>query len=513
MVPIDYFDHAVARHAARTAIVDGDVTVSYAELARQTHQVAVHLSRCCSPGAAVGLYSPNDHRVLMATLGIMRAGRPIMPLHARNIVDTTVRLLQQGQPECVIYHSSLARAVRQLREQAPGVRQWICLDASTDTDVSLELIVQGEERYVPDWIDVCGNRSTPVYYWATSGSTGEPKLVVDDCTTFLAMLLNVRTRRTWGEWPVSLAVAPLTHTAGPRSFSLLTEGATIVVMRDFDAREVLRAIQHYRVSDTWLPPTALQLILSVPNAVSYDLRSLINVELGAAAIAPDRLREAVALLGPCISQAYGQIESGVVSVLTKEMVAACLAGDHPARLASSGRTVCANTFAIMSEDGGLLPPLEHGEIVVRGTTVRRYLDEEATTIARRHGWHHTGDIGYVDHDGYLYFVGRLKEVVNVAGFKIPCAEVEQVVMELDHVQECAVIPVPDDLRGEAIKAIVVVRPGRTLTNDAILRHCRKRLGPGRAPSSVEQRSQLPRSPAGKIDRLQLRQDVHMAPAP
>src|SRR5262245_27958536 len=320
MVPIDYFDYAVATHAARTAIVDGDVTMTYAEVARQSHQIAVHLSRCSNPGSAVALYSPNDHRVLVATLGIMRAGRPILPLHARNTVDTTVRLLQQGQPECVVYHSSLAPAVRQLRERVRDVRQWICLDADADTDVSLDSIVQGEQQYVPDWIDVSGNRSTPVYYWATSGSTGEPKLVVDDCTTFLAMLHNVRARRTWRQPPVSLAVAPLTHTAGPRSYALLTEGGTIVVMRDFDAKEVLRAIEHYRVSDMWLPPTALQLLLSVPKATSHDLTSLINLELGAAAIAPDRLREAVALFGPCISQSYGQIETGLVSVFTKEMV-------------------------------------------------------------------------------------------------------------------------------------------------------------------------------------------------
>ena len=506
MVPIDHFDTAAALTPDAVALVEGEVALTFAEVSRVSHQIARAVSAGASSDEAVPVvvYSPNDHRVLVAIVGIMRAGGVVVPVHAGTPIETTVRCLDRVRPRYALFHSSLAASVDVLRRQVPSVQRWVCLDAPAEEADSLAAIATGDAPYDAAWIDASGNRDRPVYYWSTSGTTGEPKVVVDDVVSFDGTMMLTRARQTAsGIRPVSLAVAPLSHAAGAHSVTILTLGGTVIVMRHFDARAVLEAIERHQVTDLWLPPTALYLLLEQPDVHRRDLSSLRHVQLGTAAVAPAKVREAIAVFGPCVSQPYGQIETGFVTALDARLGAEWAARD-PERLASAGRSLFVNRVAIMADDGRLLPPGEPGEIVVRGGGVKRYLDETATREARRFGWHHTGDVGYVDDAGFLYIVGRIRDVVNMAGIKIPAAELEAVIAELPAVRECAVIAVPDPVRGEVPKAIVVVKDGYRLAAEAIVAHCRRRVGAGRAPASVERWEALPRSPAGKVDKRQIR---------
>jgi acyl-CoA synthetase (AMP-forming)/AMP-acid ligase II len=509
MRPIDYFDTAADLYAETTAIIDGDVSLSYRELRRLSERIAAALAVLApqSDPLPVAIYSPNDYRVLAAVLGVMRAGGIVVPLHARNSLEVNVDVIGRAAPRCLFYHSSAAPDVRRMKGQVSSIAEWICLDAEMDGDPSLDRFADGAPIWVDSWGDVCGNPDRPVYYWQTSGTTDQPKLVIDDCATFDASLRVMRLVRGDSPGLVSLAVAPLSHAGGCRAIGVLTQGGTVVVMTNFDAASVFTHIERYRVSDMWLPPSALALLLNYPDVRAFDVSTLKSVELGASAVAPNTLREAVRALGPCVSQTYGQIESGVVTRLDPATVAASVAGDRPERLMSSGRSLFMNRWAIMSDDGQLLPAGETGEIVVRGRTVKRYLDPAQTAEARRHGWHHTGDIGCVDAQGFLYVVGRAKDVIITGGFKVVAAEVEKAVLELPQVYECAVVAAPDAFRGEAIKAIVVIKSGESLGNETILAHCRERLPRGKAPVSVDQWLELPKSAVGKIDKRTIRDRV------
>jgi fatty-acyl-CoA synthase len=510
MRPIDYFDSAAELYARKTAVVERDVMLSYGELRHLSERIAGALgARAHGPAPmAVAVYSPNDYRVLAAMLGIMRVGGVIVPLHARNSIEVNVEVIGRTMPRCMFYHSSASSDVQAMKRLTPSIDVWVCLDAELDGDPSLDAFMHDAPAWVDTWGDVCGNPDRPVYYWQTSGTTDRPKLVVDDCASFDASLRVMRLLRgDAAAGLVSLAVAPLSHAGGCRAFGVLTQGGTVAVMSSFDAAAVFANIERHRISDMWIPPSALALLLNYPDARACDISSLRSVELGASAVAPRTLREAVRLLGPCVSQTYGQIESGVVTRLDPATVAAATAGDHPERLLSSGRSLFMNRWAIMSDDGELLPGGETGEIVVRGRTVKRYLDPEQTVEARRHGWHHTGDIGSVDENGFLYVVGRKKDVIITGGFKVVAAEVEQVIMALPEVHECAVVAAPDPFRGEAIKAVIALKRGTSLTNAAVLAHCRSHLPKGKAPNSVEQWSELPKSAVGKIDKRSIRNAV------
>ena len=206
-------------------------------------------------------------------------------------------------------------------------------------------------------------------------------------------------------------------------------------------------------------------------------------------------------------QCYGQTEAPMLLTwLDPKTVAAAATGDHPERLRSCGKATSAVRLAVMDDEGRLLPPKQTGEIVARGTLVTPgyYNLPEATAEIRKHGWHHTGDVGYQDEDGYFYIVDRKKDMIITGGFNVFSAEVEAGIMALHGVAECAVIGVPDDTWGEAVKAIVVLQEGASLSQEDVINHSKAKLGGMKSPKSVEFRSEIPKTAAGKINHKALR---------
>jgi len=281
-----------------------------------------------------------------------------------------------------------------------------------------------------------------------------------------------------------------------------------LVLPAFDPQAVLENIPNHRVTHMFLPPTALYALLAHPRVEDFDYSSLRRMLIVAAPVSPDKLKEAVKVFGPCVCQSYGQTEAPMyMTWLDPGTLAAAAAGNHPERLRSCGRPTLAVRLAIMDDEGELLPPGQAGEIVARGALVSAgyYNLPEATAEIRTHGWHHTGDIGYRDEDGFFYIVDRKKDMIITGGFNVFCGEVEACVMELPQVRDCAVIGVPDAKWGEAVKAIVVLRSGESLTDEAIIAHCKARLGGVKAPKSVDFATEIPKTPAAKTDKKALRQ--------
>jgi len=280
-----------------------------------------------------------------------------------------------------------------------------------------------------------------------------------------------------------------------------------VILPRFDALDVLRSIERFRATHLFLPPTAFYNLLAHPDVRKFDYSSLKVFLLAGSPVSPDKLKLGVEIFGPCLCQCYGQTEAPMLlTFLDAKTVAAAAAGDHPERLRSCGKPTSAVRLAIMDDAGSILPPGECGEIVARGTLVTAgyYKMPEATAEIRAHGWHHTGDVGYMDEDGYVYIVDRKKDMIITGGFNVYCAEVEAGIMALPQVHECAVVGIPHDTWGEAVKAIVVLRNGATLTEETVLAHCKAKLGGVKAPKSVEFWKEIPKTPAGKIDRKTIR---------
>jgi acyl-CoA synthetase (AMP-forming)/AMP-acid ligase II len=278
-------------------------------------------------------------------------------------------------------------------------------------------------------------------------------------------------------------------------------------MPAFDALSVLENIERHHVTHMFLPPTALYAMLSHPCVKQFDYSSLKVFLLAGSPVSPEKFKQAVEVFGPCMAQSYGQTEVPMIATwLPPKVVASAAAGDHPERLASCGRATTAVRVAIMDDDGKILPVREVGEIVVCGSLVTEGYFElpEATQEVRAFGWHHTGDVGYRDADGYFYIVDRKKDMIVTGGFNVFSAEVEAAVMELPGVRECAVIGVPDEKWGEAVTAIIALQPGAALTEAEVIAHCKARIGSVKTPKAVHFWSEVPRTGAGKFDKKAMR---------
>lgn len=510
MRAIDYFDKGAEAFLDRIAIVDRGTHYSYREAREASQQIARAMWACgLRDEERVAIFSPNDARILLCMLGLMRAGGVWVPINHRNALDANVQYMNYAGTSWVFYHSSFREQVRELKRLVPSLCHLVCIDTENDGDPSLETFmkhgVEGEEI---DWGDPRGNLERLVGLVPTGGTTGPAKGVMVTSLSWGTMTETAnQCLRCDGIEPVCLSTAPLSHAAGVVAFAMFAMGATNVVMPAFDALEVLQNIPRFRVTHLFLPPTALYALLAHQKLDDFNYSSLRRLLIAAAPVSPDKLKKAVEVFGPCICQSYGQTEAPMyMTFLDPATLAAAAAGDHPERLRSCGKPTPAVRLAIMDDDGRLLPPLKTGEIVARGALVSAgyYKLPEATAEIRTYGWHHTGDVGYRDDAGYFYIVDRKKDMIITGGFNVYCAEVEACVMELPQVRECAVIGVPDEKWGEAVKAVVVLRDGESLNEEAIIGHCKTRLGGVKSPKSVEFWREIPKTPAAKTDKKAIR---------
>ena len=510
MRAVDYFDKGAETNLDRTAIIAADASWSYREMRAATESIASALwAGGLRNQEPAGIYSHNDARVLFCMLGIMRAGAVWVPINYRNATDANVEYMNYVEMTWLFYHSQFRDSVREIKQRVSSLRGVICLDCEDEGHPSLYTFMErGVGAEVPDWGDAYGNIDRIAGMVPTGGTTG-PAKGVRVTNLALGTMTEMATHYWRGdvEHPVWLNTAPLSHAAGVLAFVMCSLGATNVIMPKFDPLEVLRNIERYQVTHLYLPPTALYNLLAHPQVRNFDYSSLRGVLLAGSPVAPDKLRSAVEVFGPCICQSYGQTEAPMIlTFLDCKTIAAAAAGAHPERLASCGKPTLAVRLAIMDEAGRILPAGERGEIVARGSLVcgGYYKMPEATAEIRTHGWHHTGDIGYMDEEGYVYIVDRKKDMIISGGFNVYSAEVEAAVMALPEVYECAVIGVPHDTWGEAVKAFVVLRPDVSLSEAVIISHCKQKLGGVKAPKSVEFCDEIPKTAAGKIDRKKIR---------
>jgi acyl-CoA synthetase (AMP-forming)/AMP-acid ligase II len=256
-----------------------------------------------------------------------------------------------------------------------------------------------------------------------------------------------------------------------------------------------------------MPPTLIYILLAHPDIGKYDYSSLRNLVYASAPMSVDKLVEAVEVFGPVLTQTYGQAEAAMIcTFFSPRDHAEALEGNKRHRLASCGKATPLMRVEVMDDDGRLLPRGERGEIVVRGGLVMKgyYKNPQATAEVSTFGWHHTGDIGVIDEDGFVYIVDRKKDMIISGGFNVFPSEVEQVLWSHPAVQDCAVIGVPDEKWGEAVKAVVELKPDAKAEAAELIALAREKLGGVKAPKSVDFVATLPRSPVGKVLKKDLR---------
>ncbi|SCX44719.1 Acyl-CoA synthetase (AMP-forming)/AMP-acid ligase II [Klenkia marina] len=484
----------------------GETTYSYGQVQEVSHRVARALVRSgVRPGQSVAVLSANDPVAFACVFGIARAGAVWAPVNPRNQAAENRELLDLFGCTALLYQAAFAPLVAQIRDQLPALTTLVCLDAEDTGAPSLAQWLDGvpadpfEVEPVDDVVMVVG----------TGGTTGRPKGVLLTSRSIETMSAITLMSYPFEGRPVYLALAPLTHAAGVLCFPVMALGGQVVVLPKPSLDDFLDAVPRHRVTHTFLPPTLVYMLLDHPRSAVTDLGSLQCFWYGAAPMSVARLTEALERGWP-MAQLFGQSEApmmiSTMSPADHRRPDGSVAVEH---LSSAGRPSPLVTVAIMADDGTLLPTGERGEIVARSSLVMAgYLgDPAATAAASAHGWHHTGDIGYLDAENWLYVVDRAKDMIITGGFNVYSAEVENALTAHPDVADAAVVGVPDEKWGERVVAVVQARPGAQLDAAAVTAFVKERIGSVKAPKELHVWPDLPRSTVGKVLKTDVRAHV------
>ena len=448
----------------------------------------------------VGMLSANRPEVLHTSHALQLLAATSIQLHPLGGIADHLHAIKDAEVELLIFDAEryTDRAL-DIQREVPGLR----------------LAAFGHSRHAQDLIELAA-RFTPAPLVApavgpddvqritySGGTTGKPKSLVSVHRSGYASLQAMLSEWEWPSSPRVLSCTPLSHAGAALFIPTLLKNGTMLVLPGFEPLAVLEAIQAHRINCVMLVPTMIYALLDHPRFDEFDLSSLETVFYGASAIAPARLKEAIERIGPVFFQFYGQAEAPMT-------IAHLRKSEHdvndPQRLASCGRPSPWNRVELFDPQMRPVADGEPGEICVRGPLVMNGYrnNPELNAEVFRGDWLHTGDIAIRDPGGFLRIIDRTKDMIISGGFNIYPREIEDIIGQHAAVSQVAVIGVPHPKWGEAVKAVVMLRPGHAAQPAELIAMVAERKGSFQAPKTVEFVDSIPLTPLGKPDKKALR---------
>ncbi|MGK2955184.1 MAG: class I adenylate-forming enzyme family protein [Solirubrobacterales bacterium] len=507
----DILTSSASLHADRPAIIAPDRTWTYADLDRRASTLAAVLVEAgAPPGSHCGAVLENVPEHPATYFASSLAGLVEVPVNTKHRAGEIAYQLTHADVETIVVSPSMIPLLGETFTMCDTLKRIVIVPSAgaavpdeVFASIPCDFVVANLETTVLPQPTVAGHRQDPYIIWYTSGTTGRPKgaLHINDS--------GIRSTSawidTWGIGPEDRGIAGnMFHVAvQAQIIGMLGVGGSLVMLNEaFSMPALLEEIVDRRV--TYFPGIQVMFALldQRPEMLEgKDLSSVSRIGYGSSPTDPDLVRRSMKLFpGVDWYHMYGQTESNCGGCCL-------LPGDHPERIGSVGKPLASvEAISIQSDEGVMIPPGERGEVCIKGPTVMReyYKNPKATAETIVNGWLHTGDIGYIDADGYLWLVDRKKDVIIRGGENVYPAEVELALKEHPAVLDCAVVGVSDRVMGESPVAVVMVVPGADVTSDELLDHCRTLVARYKCPTAVRFVDELPRSPMGKVLRHEVR---------
>jgi long-chain acyl-CoA synthetase len=481
---------------------------NFKEFDEHTNQVAHALiASGVKKGERICYLGKNSDHYFELFLGAAKMGAVMTPVGWRLAPPEIAYIVNDSRAPLFFVGPEFTGAARKVLEEAKGVREIVAMEGGVPEWKAFEAWRDAQPKTAPNVAVTANDIAIQLY---TSGTTGRPKGAMLTHANFIETHKIMKAAKIdWNIWStddVSLVAMPVAHIGGSGwGLMGLRNGAKNVVAREFDPGKVLDFIANERISKLFLVPSAIQIVLRDPRARSTDYSRMKHLGYGASPIPLDLLREAVEVFGCGFAQMYGMTE-------TTGTIVALGPSDHDTkgspRMRSAGKPLPGVEIRVIDADGKALAPNEVGEIATRSVwNMAGYwnLPEATTNTIGPDGWLRTGDAGYVDEDGYVYIHDRVKDMIISGGENIYPAEVESAIYGHPDVADVAVIGVPDEKWGEAVKAMVVCKSGKSPSPNDIIGFARTRIAAFKVPKSVDFIEALPRNASGKILRRELRE--------
>jgi len=515
MLLTEILPRAVAEYPDKVAVVCGDVHLTYRQVGNRVAHLSDAFSRTgIKPGDRIGLLHKNCHRVLESYFAAVHAGGVLVPFNHRLIAKDLAFILDDTETHVVIADSDLS----ELAIAAIGLAKthstiiWCHTSGSaavTPAGHDYENLIEGANAHVLHAPKAAADDPADLYY--TSGTTGRQKGVILTHRNIYSHALGTIAELHLNDSDVWAHVAPMFHLADAWAIWALTwVGARHLMIGKFEAPQVLRCFDEHAVTVTNLIPTMLNDLVHCPDAEAYEYKSLRLLMSGGAPISPSLVNQLVGTFQCEYIQTYGLTETSpyLTFSLLKEHLKNRSPEEQMRYRSMTGRAALGVQLRVVDEGNKDVPADGNavGEIVARGDRITPgyWKLPDATAESFRDGWFHTGDLATIDGEGYLNIVDRKKDAIVTGGEVVYSTEVEYALYEHPAVLEVAVVGVPDERWGEAIKAVVVLKPGHSAGVEELIAHCQERVARFKCPRTIDFVSALPRTGSGKIAKKEIR---------
>jgi fatty-acyl-CoA synthase len=509
LTPLRCLHRAIDVFGSKTGIVSGDRSFTYAQFGERCEKLATGLLKHgIRPGDRVAYLSFNTHQLIEGYYGVVQARAIVMPLNVRLSEVELTNILRHSGAKMLMFEDDFAPIVEKLRTSCPAVEKWVGLDGKgPHADLSYEEIIDAGHPERADIFSYDEMSVAELFY--TSGSTGTPKGVTLAHRTLYLHALDIVSIMKDIESMVDLHTIPMFHANGwgrPQGSTYM--GIPQVMVRRFEPSFVYELIQKHKATDMCLVPTMANAMINAPDREKWNTSSMRRVMIGGAAASPE-LVERVEKAFPsaeCIA-GYGLTETSPVLTSSRHKVPAYATNEERLRRqAMAGWPLPGVTVRVVDMDMRDVPRDMQaiGEVVAMGDHIMEgyFKEPEATAAVMTGPWFHSGDMAVWDEDGYIHIVDRKKEIIISGGENISSIEVERAIFSHPAVFECAVVAAPSDKWGEVPAAIVVLKPGESVTSEDLMAFLEQRLGKFKLPRIIEfSEDPLPKTGTGKIRKM------------
>jgi acyl-CoA synthetase (AMP-forming)/AMP-acid ligase II len=461
----------------------------------------------CKKGSRITIFADNCAKYLEAYFGAAKIGMSVTPLNTRLSDDELVYVINDSEAKFLIVGDGYEERVQKFMHRLDGITHRISFDNPAEGFLDYEKLLKAasDREPDPDVYDVQEGDLAVLMY--TGGTTGLPKGVMLSHRNVMTAGITSALGMGFTMDDSTCYVLPIFHVSWWPILAVMLVCGKVCINRRPNLDGIFKLIQDEKCTHMNLVPTIYGWMVDYPGVEKYDLSSLRILTYAGSPFPTEVLKKCIVKFGNIFAQGYGATETSGAPITWLHWDDHHIEGPRSRHLGSAGKPAFCSRVKVVGEHDKLLGPGENGEICVKGKHIMMsyWKNPKLTSEALRSGWYHTGDMGYMDEEGFVFLTDRKADMIITGGENVYPKEVEDVIYQHPAVKECAVVSSPSEKWGEIVQAVVVLKPGQTATDKEIIRHCRKTLAGYKCPKAVAFWNDLPKTVIGKIVKKEIKQ--------